>query len=102
MTPENKFQPPTQPTQVEEEQRACPVCQGGGSIPASMSRDEILQAVDQNMPTADNPELGEMYAAEKPANPFSRTPEMNQDQRTEVDRLNAHAKGRMGERNISY
>jgi hypothetical protein len=42
------------------ETRVCPVCTGGGEIPATMSKGEMVQAIDGAMPNPEDPERGEI------------------------------------------
>lgn len=76
----------------QEEQRDCPVCMGAGSIPASMGREEILQALDANM---QSPDVGEMSPAPTAAPTHPHLKDIGPEARPEVDRLGARAKARM-------
>lgn len=80
----------------QEEQRDCPVCMGAGQIPASMGREEILQAIDANMPNLNEPERGEMMSPAPtvaPTHPHLK--DISPEARPEVNRLGARAKARM-------
>jgi hypothetical protein len=84
----------------QQDTQPCPVCQGAGEVPASMGRDEMLQALDQNMPEPMEPG----NSAPQAPPPFSlpgRQP-MTDDQNAEVSRLGAHAKDHMSKRNFGY
>ena len=91
----------TQTEQPQEEMRDCPVCSGIGQIPASMGRDEMIDAINQNMPNAEEPERGE--SQEQTTTPLNtRFPELSDDQRSEVNRLKGHATEYMKKRNFGY
>lgn len=89
-------QPGTPSPDGQGDSRACPVCMGTGEVPSEMGRDEMLQALDQNMPNPENPEQGEIEQ-NAPSQPFThlRRDPLNPDQQAEVGRLVTRARGRM-------
>lgn len=92
----------TQAPAPQEEMRECPACQGIGTIPAGMDKEEIIQAVDMSMPNPMEPEKGELSQPTPPSQSFSRTPPMSDEQTSEVGRLGEHAKNRMRGGNVGY
>jgi hypothetical protein len=89
-------QPGTPAPDGQGESRACPVCMGSGEVPASMGRDEMLQALDSNMSNPENPESGEL-SQDSTSQPFAhlRKDPLSPDQQAEVSRLGTRARGRM-------
>lgn len=80
--------PPPAPAGDTEESRECPVCHEG-QIPAGMGRDEMIQAINEGMPTPEQPEKGE------PHSPMGRGEPLTPDQQTEVSRQGQRVQNRM-------
>lgn len=78
-----------------EETQPCPVCQGMGEVPASMSREEMLETL---APPVEESQPRDIPPSITP----SRTPAMSEEQTAEVSRLGDHAKDRMKQRNFGY
>lgn len=81
-------QPGTPRPDAEGDTRACPICKGAGEIPPDMDREEMIQAISNDIEGPEPP------ASETPFDTPGRMA-LDEEQRTEVGRLGARATNRM-------